>query len=76
MEEGVDEMTRFLKRVERANNKCDGCIFRRPDPFGPCRAFNVPFCGTDKIYILVSRPPDGTRCRDLDGNIKVVGRDV
>jgi len=36
----------------------------------------VPFCGTDKIYILVPRPPDGTRCRDLEGNIKVVGRDV
>ena len=70
-------MTRFLKRAERTNNKCDGCIFRRPPySFGPCRAFKVPFCGTDKIYILVPRPPDGTRCRDLDGNIKVVRRDV
>lgn len=30
----------------------------------------------NKSFILVPRPPDGTRCRDLDGNLKIVGVDV
>ena len=30
----------------------------------------------NKSFTLVPRPPDGTRCRDLDGNLKIVGVDV
>ena len=70
-------MTRFLKRAEPTSGLCGGCIFRNPknvvcfwrDTHCDCG------CG-DGIYTLVPRPPDGTRCRDLDGNIKVVGVDV
>jgi len=70
-------MTRFLKRAEPTHSLCGGCVFRNPEN-GVC--FLRPYpraCGCgDGIFTLVPRPPDGTRCRDLDGNIKVVGRDV
>ena len=75
-------MTRFLRRAKQENDDerlCQGCamdirngaaclmhIARPQLPAG---------CG-DGIFTLVPRPPDGTRCRDLNGNIKVVGRDV
>ena len=75
-------MTRFLKRV-LSNSECDGCAFMGQAgtyclkhaiifPFGDHAACVQP----DSIFLLVPRPPDGTRCRDLDGNIKVVGVDV
>ena len=68
-------MTRFLKRVKRNNSRCTGCIFNKGTM---CSAFEspIPFCGTYHIFTLVPRPPNGTRCRDLNENIKVVGRDV
>ncbi len=68
-------MTRFLKRVKRDSYRCTGCIFNKGII---CSAVGapIPFCGTYHIFVLVPRPPDGTRCRDLDGNIKVVGVDV
>ncbi len=70
-------MTRFLKREKRDDRSCAGCILWRPFPQA-CwvSELNIPYCGNYSIYALVPRPPDGTRCRDLDGNIKVVGRDV
>lgn len=69
-------MTRFLKRAERKDRMCTGCVLYREFPENCLGSeLNMP-CGTYSIFILVPRPPDGTRCRDLDGNIKVVGRDV
>lgn len=66
-------MTRFLKRENGPHEtiRCLGCVFF---PKFLCWRHKVK-CG-DGIYILAPRPSDGTRCRDLDGNIKVVGRDV
>ena len=66
-------MTRFLKRAESTDGHCGGCVF-------DTRCLSVtrgksPRCGRD-TFILVPRPPDGTRCRDLDGKIKIVGKDV
>jgi len=68
-------MTRFLKRVKRSDYRCTGCIFNK----GVICLANespIPFCGTYHIFTLVPRSPDGTRCRDLDGNLKIVGVDV
>lgn len=78
-------MTRFLKLIKHGDENsflggCLGCIFydRLARNDTPCVALtlSIPFCGTHSIYIIVPRPPAGTRCRDLEGNIKVVGRDV
>ncbi len=65
-------MTRFLKREKwQIETACNPCVFNQyttcPISLEDCR---------EVVFILVPRPPDGTRCRDLDGNIKVVGRDV
>ena len=70
-------MTRFLKRAGRVDRSCSGCVLYRDFPLS-CLAseLNMPYCGTYSIYVLVPSPPDGTRCRDLDGNIRVVGRDL
>ena len=67
-------MTRFLKREKRADRSCAGCMLYRDSCWAS--ELNMPFCGTYSIYILVPRPPDGTRCRDLAGKIKIVGMDV
>lgn len=69
-------MTRFLKLKERSHINCMGCVFLKFSH--GCQAHRklaFPFCG-ESIYISVPRPHDGTRCRDRDGNIKVVGVDV
>ena len=73
-------MTRFLKRAHEDGRMCGGCCFdNMRDENGFCGwtyiANRKPRCGWG-IFILVPRPPDGTRCRDLDGNIRVVGRDL
>jgi hypothetical protein len=79
-------MTRFLKRekwlVENIvfpDQPCQGCAMNINHGAGCLMHFIRPMRPAGcylGIYILVPRPPDGTRCRDLDGNIKVVGRDV
>lgn len=70
-------MTRFLKRVpQKVNGTCGGCVFANIQPtiwYYGCY-FRI-YCG-DGILTLVPRPPDGTRCRDLEGNLKIVGVDV
>jgi len=75
-------MTRFLKRAKQENDDgllCQGCAMNIQNGAACLMHIARPQlpagCGGG-IYILVPRPPDGTRCRDLDGNIKVVGRDV
>ena len=84
MEEGVDEMTRlrFLKRAKQENDDellCWGCAMNIQNGTA-CLIHiarpNTPAGCGDGIFLLVPRPPDGTRCRDLEGNIKVVRRDV
>ena len=65
-------MTRFLKREKwKFDTGCSRCVFDNwptsPLCLGACRGM---------VFTLVPRPRDGTRCRDLDGNIKVVGVDV
>ena len=69
-------MTRFLKRAEPTSCLCGGCTFNGSPGCVFTEITRRPALCGDQIYILVPRPPDGTRCRDLDGNIKVVGRDV
>ena len=78
-------MTRFLKRVPVIDGSgCNGCAFDIHHNGNSCLKHKIVYPGTreamcvdpDIIFILVPRPPDGTRCRDLDGNIKVVGVDV
>ena len=76
-------MTRFLKRVV-SDCFCTGCAFDISHDGNSCLKHKIIYPGTrevmcvdpDVIFLLVPRPPDGTRCRDLDGNIKVVGVDV
>jgi len=70
-------MTRFLKRAKPTSLLCGGCVFSNPEN-GVCFWRASPrACGCGKgIFTLVPRPPDGTRCRDLDGNLKIVGVDV
>ena len=66
-------MTRFLKSVWFGSvASCNLCDLYEID----CMTINSPGCDDGCHFVLVPRPPDGTRCRDLNGNIKVVGRDV
>ena len=66
-------MTRFLKSVWSGSEApCNLCDLRAID----CLMTNAPGCDDGCHFLIVPRPPDGTRCRDLDGNIKVVGGDV
>ena len=67
-------MTRFLKRGNRKPclKPCGECVFTGKECWKFMKSY---FCG-DYVFTIVPRPPDGTRCRDLDGNIKVVGRDI
>ena len=77
--------TRFLKRLKRENKAadderlCQGCAMDIRNGAACLMHIARPLlpagCG-DGIYILVPRPPDGTRCRDLAGKIKIVGVDV
>ena len=69
-------MTRFLKREKwQFETACNPCVFKSgPFKYTTC-SISLADCRED-VFIFVARPPDGTRCRDLDGNIKVVGRDV
>ena len=74
--------TRFLKREKEYDYivpLCRGCAMDIRNGAACLMHIARPLlpagCG-DGIYILVPRPPDGTRCRYLDGNIKVVGVDV
>ena len=65
-------MTRFLKREKwQIDTACTPCVFNKyticPIPLEYCE---------EVVFILAPRPPDGTRCRDLDGNLKIVGVDV
>ena len=74
-------MTRFLKRAYRASVPCQGCALHIGRGNFLCDKLQDHqtrlACGNGWFnLILVPRPPDGTRCRDLKGNIKVVGRDV
>jgi hypothetical protein len=65
-------MTRFLKREKwQFETACNPCVFNK---YTTC-PISLEDCIED-VFILVPRPPDGTRCRDFDGNIKVVGVDV
>jgi hypothetical protein len=66
-------MTRFLKSVfSGGESSCPLCALYTID----CLMANVLGCDENCHFILGPRPPDGTRCRDLEGNVKVVGRDV
>lgn len=74
-------MTRFLKRVPQSNLLgCFGCdMSRGMDCLLHVNNINKKPVGCNEssfILKLVSRPPDGTRCRDLDGNTRVVGVDI
>ena len=67
----------FLKKVKAPGLRC--YIENKHDEETWCRLFHEHCNGVNcrnKIFLETPRPPDGTRCRDLDGNIKVVGRDV
>ncbi|MFA5377397.1 MAG: hypothetical protein WC455_16720 [Dehalococcoidia bacterium] len=73
-------MTRFLKRVPSGNG-CGGCALWNDQTclkhyITPLIDIHNTCVAPNSIFTLVPRPPDGTRCRDLDGNIKVVRRDV
>ena len=74
-------MTRFLKRAHEDGRMCGGCALRLGGRKYLCNSIwkgrdDYPCGSGNDIFHLVPRPPDGTRCRDLDGNIKVVGVDV
>lgn len=84
---GGGEMTRFLKRnpcVIGFEWRCDGCAFDIHHNSRSCLKHKIIYPGPretmcidpDVVFVLVPRPPDGTHCRDLEGNIKVVGRDA
>lgn len=66
-------MIRFLKRSWPEHGCCDGCALATTVHPGLCYYQNHPTQRRVGIFTLVPRPPDGTRCLDLDGNIKVVG---
>jgi hypothetical protein len=74
-------MTRFLKRVSQSNLLgCFGCdMYKGMDCLLHAKSSHKKPVGCREdsfILTIVPRPPVGTRCRDLDGNIKVVGRDA
>ena len=67
-------MTVFLKLVKQYGLYCNASEKIK------CRLFHNRGClrvdCSRGVFIEVPRPPDGTRCRDLDGNLKIVGVDV
>ena len=71
---GGGEMAVFLKLVKQYGLYCNASEKLK------CRLLHERGClrvdCSKGVFIETPRPPDGTRCRDLDGNIKVVGVDV
>ena len=75
-------MTRFLKRAASPERECPcgGCVFWVNEINFLCVAVELqrgvhPDC-SQGVFVETPRPPDGTRCRDFDGNLKIVGVDV
>lgn len=67
-------MAIFLKSVKQYGLYCNASEKIK------CRLFHEHGClrvdCSRGVFIEVTRPPDGTRCRDLEGRVKIVGVDV